>query len=342
VCEARDKVKVLLGVGCLLGIVGAAFSEKVSLMGTLMGVSSVLGMASLGIWIEWMKDAGLHSDDTDMGVGAWLITGGWLAALLGFVLCMVDGRCTPDENKTCCGDDGITVFGRLASFSTVGTWLLFLCAVTSPSWSMTDDINNAGGFCADPSSTDCTDNRNAHFGIWYYCVEERSAFFNNELVDVCLEWTKEVAVGRDDGTKTGMAQHIHGSVEAPFADGESRFSNIDAKAHREFVGFAVLAGFLCAVFADVMSEKVCIGMVCMIGASVAGFFSMCAWIDLQFKMNDDTGASDVIYAPGGAFIILAWMLAAFSAFAYCMNRTTIVQAKSSGGKQLRSRGSTSV
>jgi len=58
---------------------------------------------------------------------------------------------------------------------------------------------------------------------------------------VCLEWTKEVAVGRDDGTKTGMAQHIHGSVEAPFADGESRFSNIDAKAHREFVGFAVLA-----------------------------------------------------------------------------------------------------
>ena len=45
--------------------------------------------------------------------------------------------------------------------------LLFLCAVTSPSWSMTDDINNAGGFCADPSSTDCTGNRNAHFGIWY-------------------------------------------------------------------------------------------------------------------------------------------------------------------------------
>jgi len=35
---------------------------------------------------------------------------------------------------------------------------------------------------------------------------------------------------------------------------------------------ALQAGFLCAVFADVMSEKVCIGMVCMIGASVAGQF----------------------------------------------------------------------
>ena len=119
----------------------------------------------------------------------------------------------------------------------------------------------------------------------YYCVEEQSAFFNGSTVDVCSEWGKDItvgtaAIGTDNSTNsTEAGQRKRRTIDNGSAkNGNERFDGVDAKEHREFVGFSALAGFILVRFWHaVLSCCSPFGLVCWyVGMLVCWYVGM--WV----------------------------------------------------------------
>jgi hypothetical protein len=226
--------------------------------------------------------------------------------------------------------------GSFASITTVVFYLLVVIAVSTPVWTETDQLGTAGGYC----SGNCEGNK-ASFGIWTYCVSEKISTFDDELHDVCLEWTSMVNTSQTfSGTNSGSGSSVGGgNVEA---DANERFAYADAKENREFTGFAMLAGVILSVIADIYSEKFAVGTILMFCAGLAAMVSMAAWVEFMRNLKNHPDTADVDVAPGTYIAIIAWAVAWVGAFCYMISCKKPRAGKPQGDSRGRANSSTDI
>eukprot|EP00039_Didymoeca_costata_P025801 m.14293 g.14293 ORF g.14293 m.14293 type:complete len:504 (-) comp5058_c0_seq1:1462-2973(-) len=353
VCKARDVVKISLAVGILILVIGGTFSEKTAFLGATQLLGALAGMVAMSFWVNWQNGDGesVAEEKVSLGVGGWVIIGGWLIAFLAAIFTLIDRCCTDASKRHGTMNDGISVLGRVASLGSIVVWVMLILAVANPEWTNIDTLGDAGDFCLSTSNktVELCQQRSASLGLWVYCVEEDIPYFGTGFTDLCLEWdTKVIVADVGAGSSSfGPAASGNGSTiistvtltqnaednateavcEGSLCmDGNVRFDFAGAEEKRKFSGFATVAGFLAAVIVDIFSEKVRLGAICMFLSGVGSFCAMAAWVALQEKVKKDGGGvGGVKYATGGWLLVGSFLLAWVASLFYCTNIRSALQ-----------------
>lgn len=305
ICKVRQIVKLSLAIAVIVGTLAAAFSEKTQFLLAGQAVMVLAGIVAMAVWVSWESSQNdTSAKDLKMGAGAWMITFGWLVALVALTVSLIEFKCfhDPKEAKGVM-NDGIGFSGRLGSLLCVVVWIVLFVAVANPKWTSVTKLGNAGGFCIAPENqtdaqTAICNKRQATFGLWNYCVEEVVPTFPDKNQFVCLDWTTEVAI----------------STSLDKLDGHARFDRMKVESTREFCGFAVIAAVMLAVTVDIFSEKLVLGAILMPLSGLAGLCAMGAWVDFNRKLKSKSTADDINLGIGGGMVTAAW-LGAFVSFA---------------------------
>lgn len=79
-----------------------------------LSISAIAGCVANSAWLNFQEEL---SSDSDMMVGTagGLMIGAWMLSAVGAGMACWDRRLTADENRTNVFNDGISVFGRVAS-----------------------------------------------------------------------------------------------------------------------------------------------------------------------------------------------------------------------------------
>lgn len=339
VCYVRQVVKISLAIGIIAGVFAGTMSEKGYPTTTgLQGISMLAGIVAMGMWVNWSsQQTDANAKDFKLGLGGWLITIGWIMALLSMGLSALDQLtcccCGEKKDKPGAMNDGISAKSRFSSFLSVMVWILLLVAVGNPKWSSVDKLGNSGDFCVGggvnttATETLC-DTRNAEFGIWIYCLDEDVPKFGTDPVQICVGWndaitiTGEVAAA-DDVSGSGAAPSVARTgvqrfdAEAmPSLDITNGIDGFGVKGKRTLSGIMIIASALFAIFTDIYSEKNWIGMVTMFLSSMTGMIAMASWVAFQAAFTARGDSAGVTFDEGGWVLVVAWVGALFSWLGY--------------------------
>lgn len=310
-CKRRDLVIVMMTFAILSAFTGDVISEKVKLNGMLLMVSFGLSLGAIIVWVD-MNQNFESSKALKPDLGLILVICGSTAAFISSIMCLVDSCCCSDgDTPPMCNfkDDGVGMSGRIGAILAVATWTLLLAAITTSDWSRTTKLGEVGKFCGDPAvtgyETGCI--QKATFGLWKYCLEPHIEQYGNETYPVCFEW--------DEVISTPGNIEYGGNVSATTASGIDRFSDYDAEAMRQLVGWGVIASIGAVVVGDIYSEKLWMCTILNFCAAGGGIFCMIMWVAFTEDIALDTDAR-MVTGRSGWFLVAGWIGAFVTAFFY--------------------------
>eukprot|EP00040_Diaphanoeca_grandis_P026905 m.151760 g.151760 ORF g.151760 m.151760 type:complete len:463 (-) comp30778_c0_seq2:2-1390(-) len=313
-CDIKHVVLGSLGVSCLFLIFGCVFSEKVPFNGAMQMCAAIGGIVGMAAWVHFQSSLEEMVDSAPTpGVGLGILVGGWVVAILGAISAMIDTMKIPKDQRPSLFNDGINLSGRIGSFATVFTWMLFLLAVLTPNWSTTSDLGQAGNLC-NPllnETAPCTNNK-ATFGLGELCVETKVPLYGNVKETVCLLYTDSANVIGLNNTQTGY----------------ERFADFDLQIRSEATLYCGIIAVATAIFADIFSEKLLPSAILMLLSTLAGMAAMVAW--LLFEKDIDKGTSSAVTTDTGLYLVIGgWIIALIGHIFYCVDWRR--QGRNTGG-----------
>lgn len=355
ICYVRQVVKLALAVGIILGVVAGTFSEKGDRFVPVMQfLAMVAGIVAMGMWVDWsQRELAADAAKLKLGLGGWLITIGWLLALIATLASMVDNiTCCCFTKKETAGlmNDGIGKASRLGSFLSVTTWILLLVAVANPKWTTVGNLGTSGGYNTSGTETNATDVTSGSFGVWHYCINEVVPQFGPEPQAVCVAWNDPIAttgseVANECNAAAALVKDAAAAAAAAAAavmggqefalggsgsdaeaaasgsaecgpTGIERFGNFGLKDQRRLTGFMILAAAGCAIITDIYSEKNLVGMIFMPLSSICSMIAFASWVNFQFKLKGKGDSTDLTFDEGGWVLVGAWVGSFISAVCY--------------------------
>ena len=375
ICYVRQVVKIALAAGIILGVLCGTFSEKGHpTITVLQFLAMIAGIVAMGMWVDWSRrELGVDAQKLKLGLGGWLITIGWLLALLSMAVGWFDSRIgciggsgEVDQNGGLFHDKQtnkwISVPSRLGSLLSVTTWICLLVSVTNPEWTTVTNLGSAGMYNT-TAVQGCTTNTagevlcstgsgnattSGAFGLWRYCISEVVPQFGPEPQQICVDWTDKIAItGSSSGdsvtcdvladageTAAQLAEDDAHSNDGCGLSGLERFADIGIRHKRTLTGFMVLASAGLAIIADVYSEKNFMGCVLMLLSCIAGIIAFASWLSFQLAIAGD----GLTFGKGGWVLVGAWMSALASFFCYIIAYRSTLKGQFDCGIQLKLSG----
>lgn len=311
-CKRRDLVVMMMIFAILTALIGDVISEKVKLNGMLLMVSFGFSVGAIAVWVH-MNSEFASEETLKPALGLILLICGSACCFVSSCMCLFDSVCCADEGQKIplCNfsDDGVGLSGRIGAIISVCTWCLMLAALTTNDWSQTDKLGDVGDFCASPEvtgyGTGCIEK--ATFGLWKYCLYPHIKLYNNKTYPVCMEWTESIY--------TPGNVEFGGNISEVDASGVERFSQYDAEAIRQLVGWGIIGSIGAVMIGDIYSEKLWLCTILNLCACGGGVFVMIMWVSFTEEIAMDT---DDLMVTGisGWFLVAGWVSAFVSAMFY--------------------------